>query len=480
MKHPLYKYILVLVDVGVVYFSFVAAVWLYHGAMGRDMGAAWSHIQSNILFFSAYCVLCIPIFSYYNLYCNTIFTTAVRQSVLLARSIAVFTAGIALISFMSRSWYVPDSRLTILFFMIIATLSLILWRVLAVRLAYAYLKGHKRGGKRTLVVGGEKAVAELYDRLITSSSGFTPCCLVTTGTGTALPPMWASYGLPAATIDGIEGVIGVTRPKAVLIAYDGHSYEDLFALIDRCRKLRRRVFVFSRLLNVIPEYVVIDRYGDFSLVDISPESSDGFMDRLKHAIDMVMGLLIIIAMSPLFIFLAVAVKLSSAGPVFYKQTRVGKNGKPFTFYKFRSMYVDSDKDSWRISRTIDSITSGNASGASTKVVNRSSVTAIGSIMRKTSLDELPQLFNVIKGDMSLVGPRPPLPYEWDNYSPWHKKRLKSIPGCTGLWQVTARSKVGFNDTVLLDLYYLYNRSTWMDLKILFQTVAVVVLAKGGE
>ncbi|MFN3393556.1 MAG: sugar transferase, partial [Candidatus Thermochlorobacter sp.] len=166
---------------------------------------------------------------------------------------------------------------------------------------------------------------------------------------------------------------------------------------------------------------------------------------------------------------------------------------PFSFYKFRTMYVNNDDAIHReftkkliaeakhtnpeISKTLVS-ESGEIQQVK-KIVNDPRVTSIGRFLRKTSLDELPQLFNVLKGDMSLVGPRPCLPYEWEEYEAWHKRRLSVTPGCTGLWQVSGRSAVGFNDMVILDLYYIENMSPLMDLKLIFKTLPVMFLAKGG-
>jgi len=175
------------------------------------------------------------------------------------------------------------------------------------------------------------------------------------------------------------------------------------------------------------------------------------------------------------------IKLSSPGPVFHKDTRVGKNGKRFTFYKFRSMYIGSESDKSRVNKMLDFMKGGKGtSPASTKVVIDSHVTPFGRLLRKTSIDELPQLFNVLKGDMSLVGPRPCLPYEYDAYEDWHKRRLSVLPGCTGLWQVSSRSECGFDDMVLLDLYYIDNQSPWLDLQLILKTIPVMILGRGAE
>ncbi|MBI5491866.1 MAG: sugar transferase [Deltaproteobacteria bacterium] len=455
-----------------VYLSFAAAVFLYHALKGLRPDLWATPLLRQFAFFAAYSAMSFFIFHYHNLYNSRVFTTTLRQMGLIAKSVLALAAGIAVLSFALKNSIVPASRLVIFFFIVISTASVALWRVFVVRPAYLRLKWLMNGRNKVLVIGSDSA-NNLCGSL-PSSSVFKPCGFI------SIPPGAEGRPAPAELFDRVRGSVERLRPSALLVAYDGQSYEALFDMIEACRKLSLKVYVYSKLLNVIPEYVVVERYGDFTLVDISPEARTSLSEMMKSLLDRILSLASIIILSPLFIMLAAAVKFTSRGPVLYKQTRIGKRGRPFTFYKFRSMYAGSDRDGWRISSTIDSIRSGESAGGSTKVVNRAMVTPVGRFMRKTSLDELPQLFNVLRGEMSLVGPRPPLPYEWEHYSSWHRRRLTSTPGCTGLWQVTARSKVGFNDTVLLDLYYLYNRSLWMDMKILFQTFAVVAFAKGGE
>ena len=178
----------------------------------------------------------------------------------------------------------------------------------------------------------------------------------------------------------------------------------------------------------------------------------------------------------------IGIKLSSPGPVFYRQKRIGKGGKPFNFYKFRSMHVNND-DSGHKEFVQDFIKNSESSAVNDmkifKITKDPRIFSFGKFIRKTSLDEFPQLYNVLKGDMSLVGPRPCLPYEWECYKPWHRERLKSLPGCTGIWQALGRSSVTFKEMVILDLYYLSNVSFWLDFKIVIKTFPVIFLGKGG-
>ena len=206
---------------------------------------------------------------------------------------------------------------------------------------------------------------------------------------------------------------------------------------------------------------------------------------LKRCMDVVGSLLALVALSPLMALITLAVKLTSEGPVWFRQTRVGEGGRTFTFLKFRSMFHNNDPSLHR--NYVTSMIAGEdvartcaTGGRVYKIVDDPRVTRVGKILRCSSLDELPQFFNVLKGDMSLVGPRPPLPYEFERYSAWHRRRVLEVkPGLTGLWQVSARSKTSFDEMVRLDLRYARQWSLWLDIKILLKTPAAVIFRAGA-
>jgi len=188
----------------------------------------------------------------------------------------------------------------------------------------------------------------------------------------------------------------------------------------------------------------------------------------KKTFDLICAICGLIVLTPVFLVVAMIIKLEDPkGPIFFKQTRVGMNEKEFTMYKFRSMVSDAEEK-------LEALLSKNeVSGAMFKMKEDPRVTKIGRIIRKTSIDELPQLWNVVKGDMSLVGPRPPLPREVEEYTPYQKQRLLVTPGCTGLWQATVRNSVGFEEMVELDLEYIKKRNLIFDIKIIFMTVQLL-------
>jgi len=209
--------------------------------------------------------------------------------------------------------------------------------------------------------------------------------------------------------------------------------------------------------------------------------------KLKRIVDILGSSLGILIFSPFFILIPICIKLTSRGPVLFRQERVGQYRRNFTFLKFRSMYINNDENVHKefVYNLIANKTSGEGTEKSTgqkvfKIKNDSRVTPIGKVLRKTSLDELPQFINVLRGEMSLVGPRPPIPYELEKYAIWHLRRVLEVkPGITGLWQVEGRSSTSFDEMVRLDLQYATNWSVWLDIKLMLKTPWVMVAGKGA-
>jgi len=223
-----------------------------------------------------------------------------------------------------------------------------------------------------------------------------------------------------------------------------------------------------------------------------------FFRVMKRIMDVAGSLVAIILFAPVFLIIAVAIKATSKGPVLFRQRRIGQYGKSFVFLKFRSMYVNNDAAAHK--EYVRQLIAGKAprqpantdndhgngdrngnDGGVFKLTSDPRITGVGKFLRKTSLDELPQFINVLRGEMSLVGPRPPVPYEVEAYDVWHRSRLlEAKPGITGLWQVNGRSRVKFDDMVRLDLQYARNWSPWMDIKILLRTPGAVLLGEGAH
>jgi len=204
----------------------------------------------------------------------------------------------------------------------------------------------------------------------------------------------------------------------------------------------------------------------------TPSSEVGL--ALKRVVDVLGALFLILCSAPVMIGVALGIKMSSPGPIVFKQTRAGRNGRKFTMLKFRSMVIDAEARKAELQHL------NEMSGPVFKIARDPRITAIGAFIRKTSLDELPQFFNILWGDMSLVGPRPPLPSEVEQYKPWQRRRLSVKPGLTGLWQVSGRNNIDFEEWMRLDLRYIDDWSLWLDVKILLRTVPAVVFKSGAS
>ncbi len=243
--------------------------------------------------------------------------------------------------------------------------------------------------------------------------------------------------------------------------------------------------------HVFPDDMEVGKGGERSTdISLYPDlltrhHASTTLRMIKRSIDVAGSLLALALLSPIFAIIAIAIRLSSKGPILFRQDRVGQYGKHFSFLKFRSMYFQNDAKIHKdyVHRLISGQNSGKGeekSAAVYKIKNDPRITPVGRFIRKTSLDELPQFFNVLKGEMSLVGPRPPIPYEVEVYEIWHRRRfLEAKPGITGLWQVEGRSRTKFDEMVRLDLRYAKTWSPWLDIKILLRTPGAVLKGTGA-
>ena len=205
----------------------------------------------------------------------------------------------------------------------------------------------------------------------------------------------------------------------------------------------------------------------------TPRQEGLYLRAGKRAIDVLGAALALVLLSPVLLVLAVLVRLTSPGSVFYRSTRIGRGGRPFTFYKIRSMIRDADRKQAHLQHL------NEADGPVFKIARDPRITPIGRFLRTTSLDEVPQFWNVLRGDMSLVGPRPPIPEEVAQYEPWQLRRLDVRPGITCLWQISGRSRIGFQEWMRLDLEYIRHQSLQLDLKILARTIPAVLSREGA-
>ena len=268
-----------------------------------------------------------------------------------------------------------------------------------------------------------------------------------------------------------------------IVVTDEKIEKDLFIqLLDFCMERRLNVWFPPSLLPIINLKIQPDYLCGLPMIRMCTQKFSGIFNPVKHGLDALIALPVAILLLPVFLLIALAIKLTSKGPVFYKPDAIGRNGKIFKMYKFRSMCTDSSCDVHKdyVTRLIKGeIGEKGVDGQTLKITDDPRVTPVGKFLRRFSLDELPQLINVLKGEMSLVGPRPCLPYEYEQYKKWYKKRVSVRPGITGVWQVAGRSEVAFEDMILLDLYYVYNRGVLLDFQVLLATAGTVIGRKGA-
>ena len=283
-------------------------------------------------------------------------------------------------------------------------------------------------------------------------------------------------------LENLPEIVEQNRTDEVIVTDENIDRRILISLLDYCTSEKLTVWFPPKLMPIIGMKLYIDNFCGLPMIRLCSQKNSWVFNKIKHGLDALITLPLFLLLVPLFVVVGISIKLSSPGPVFYRAKAIGKNGKQFIMYKFRSMKIDNGCDVHKnyVTKLIKGEIRGEGNeGQTFKITDDPRITFIGKLLRKFSLDELPQLINVLKGDMSLVGPRPCLPYEFEVYKDWHKKRLSIRPGISGLWQIAGRSAVTFEDMVMLDLYYIYNRSVLMDMNVLYETFFAVVSKRGA-
>ena len=478
VRFPKFKYYLFVFDVFIFLISFfTTAIILRYNHNLAISEIFLPDLRTILLAFGSISIF-LFIYQYNSLYKINIILTRAAHLTAIIHSIFYGFITIIVISFLIKSTWITDSRLTLLTFIITLLFYSYVLRVEIYRRLYIILK-NKQFSRNLILVGGGKAGQLLATRLIFENAiGVSIVGFVDDNKKIGTPIVGNKTVI--GNVAQIPFLINKHDVDEILIVIDNISYERLLEILDTCKALDVNVRLASELFDVVVKKVSTEKYADFPVVDVSPRINNTINIFMKRFFDILAAGLGIIFLSPIFLTIAFFIKISSKGPILFYQTRVGKSGRSFQMYKFRSMYSSKDEDEERKKMMIEFMTKHSNDDSGQKIINEKRVTKIGQIIRKTSLDELPQLFNVVRGEMSLVGPRPCLPYEYENYTEWQKRRLSVIPGCTGVWQVAGRSNVSFKDSVVLDLYYINNMSPWLDIQILFKTIPVILFARGGK
>lgn len=275
------------------------------------------------------------------------------------------------------------------------------------------------------------------------------------------------------TMDELDGAIRRHKVGEVIIALPSHQHQQILRAVRLCERAGANFKLVPDMYELSISRIDVDAIEGVPLLGLRRSLESNWQRSVKRGFDILFALTVLVVGAPVWLLIALAIKLDSRGPVFYSQTRLGRRGEPFPFLKFRSMYVNADQllEQLRMRQ--------NARGVHFKDRNDPRRTRVGSFLRKTSLDEIPNFINVLRGEMSVIGPRPPLPSEFINYEDWEKARLEATPGITGIWQVRGRSDIDFDEMVLMDLYYIENWSLRLDLQILLRTIPAVLFSRGA-
>jgi len=365
------------------------------------------------------------------------------------------------------------SRLVFGYFIIIQTIGMFFFHALLKKVLRAGYRADK-GKTKVLVITEEKEAEKLLELLV---SGTEYDCEISAAV------VW-DRDLTGQNISGVEVV---ANGENIIDVIKNMPMDEVFIHLREVSRAELKELIMElESMGVICHYNLdvteldvgaksMGEFAGFTVATYAARQIDNRRGLIKRFIDIIGGLVGLVITGILYPFVALAIKMDSPGPVVFSQVRIGRNGRRFKIYKFRSMYIDAEK------RKKELEAQNEMQGLMFKMEDDPRVTKVGKFIRKTSIDELPQFFNVLKGDMSLVGTRPPTEDEFEKYTPYYRRRLCITPGLTGLWQVSGRSNIdNFDDVVKYDLHYIDHWSLSLDIKILFQTVFVVLFGRGAK
>ena len=485
---PAVRTALVLTDIWLSALSFAVAFYLREGQQVFAPGPTWTSAFAPYAALLPFVVLIrVVVLANYDLYrlrgefslledLIRIFKAAAVSSLLIVAAAFLYRGGFQFRAFSyARGVFVLD--------FVLAFCSFALVRVM-IRAAQTFARRRDLNLIPTLVVGRGPG-AELFIKEIQGRPelGYRVIGVVENGPITAEVP--ETYeGVPVLTnLAGLPEAIRESGANDVIIADPNVSGNALFDVMMRCGQRGIEFRIAPSLFNVLPRKTEIDQIGALPMITLfrSPLSSAARV--VKRASDLVIVSAASLVLLPFSLLIALLIKLDSKGPILYCQDRVGMDGRIFRFYKFRTMFQETDdavhrEFQRRFIAGHPEANFGDDDRPVYKLHGDKRITRVGRWLRRTSLDEVPQLLNVLRGDMSIVGPRPPIAYEVESYELWHRKRLDMKPGLTGLWQVSGRNRLPFEEMVRLDLYYIENWSLLLDFKIILRTIFVILRGDG--
>ncbi len=389
------------------------------------------------------------------------------RSLAVARAVTMAMAVVVVLGTVLQQTSV--SRLAYVYAWALMILGILLGRVArGVLLARAYRRGR---GVRNVIVLGATPAGKMVMQNVATCLGRGYRLLGFVDEHGEAPSRFGRFAKLGAAAE-LHDLLATHTVDELIVALPAASHARIAAILEHCGDHDVAVKLVPDLFDLRLSRVRLDSVVGIPIIDVQAERADRAGAALKRGLDLVVAGLALVVAAPLLVATALAVRLDSPGPILFRQERLGKDGWPFTILKFRSMRTDAERQLALLREQ------NEASGPIFKMRRDPRVTRVGRVIRALSIDELPQLWNVLRGEMSLVGPRPPLAHEVAEYEDWHRRRLESTPGITCLWGVSGRSKLDFDEMVMLDLYYIDNWSLGLDLRILLRT-ALTLLRPGG-
>jgi len=433
-------------------------------------------------------VIFLVVFQLDGLYKYQAIANPVHQVQSLLKCFFRVLAAFVLIVFFMRTEYIADSRMTVGLGFFICFVFMILTRVLTVPMVFYRFVDMGIIGKRAIIMGAGEHGQQVLDELQQSKVHYFKVIGFCDDDPSLLGKSVSGFIVQGSSFDLIR-LKARLNIQEVIIAISRIKRGDLIALIERCKEAGLVTHVISDLFSRVTDKLEAEAFGGLITYRIKSRQNGIVRASIKRMTDLLCSALALVLLSPVFCAIALAIKAESKGTVFYRPKVVGKGEKVFLTYKFRSMIPDDspspeERQAYEEGKNRHLAFMRDFIQGRVKDVyfvnNESRITKVGRFLRKYSLDELPQLINVFRGEMSLVGPRFCSETELCFYKPWHKKRFQMKPGITGLWQVRARSDVSYDDMVALDLYYIQNASLLLDLEILLRTIPVVIFGSGSR